>query len=142
MRFLCVYKPAREEGVPPTQDEMARMGKLIEEMTKAGVLLSTEGCLPSSKGARIRVSGGRITVIDGPFAEAKELIGGFAIIEAKSKAEAIELTRRFLEVAGDGESEIRQLNEAGAFPSEIVPPVDAACEHAWREQPQHEGTEA
>ena len=91
------------------------MGKLIDEMTKAGVLLSTEGCQPSSKGARVRLSGGRIAVTDGPFTEAKELIGGFAIIQAKSKAEAIEWTKRFLEVAGDGESEIRQLHEASDF---------------------------
>jgi hypothetical protein len=112
MRFLCVYKPSKPEGIPPTQDEMARMGKLIDEMTKAGVLLSTEGCQPSSKGARVRRSGGKIAVTDGPFTEAKELIGGFAIIQVKSKAEALEWTKRFLEVAGDGESEIRQLHEA------------------------------
>jgi hypothetical protein len=91
------------------------MGKLIEEMTKAGVLLATEGCQPSSKGARVRLSGGRITVTDGPFTETKELVAGFAMIQVKSKDEAIEWTRRFLKVAGDGESEIRQLHEASDF---------------------------
>ena len=115
MRFLCLYKPSKEEGAPPTQQEMAGMGKLIEEMMHAGTLLSTEGCQPSAKGARVRLEGGTFSVTDGPFAETKELIGGFAIIQAKSKDEAIALTKRFLNVAGDGESEIRQLHEPSDF---------------------------
>src|SRR5258708_95977 len=98
MKFLCVYKPSKAEGVPPTQEEMAVMGKLIEESMKSGVLLATEGCLPSAAGARIRRSGGKITVTDGPFTETKELIGGFALIRTGSKQEAIEFTKRFLEV--------------------------------------------
>ncbi len=109
MRFLCLYKPAKEEGAPPQPEEMAAMGKLIEEMTKAGVLLATEGCQPSAKGARIRMKDGKFTVIDGPFTETKELVAGFALIQAKSKEEAVAWTKRFLEVAGDGESEIRQV---------------------------------
>lgn len=136
MRFLSLYKPAKKEGDPPTRQEMAEMGKLIEEMVKAGVLLSTEGCQPSSKGARVRLSGGKLTVTDGPFTEAKELIGGFAILQAKSKEEAIELTRRFLDVAGDGECEIRQLYEASDFAPEIFPPEEAAREQAWRDELQ------
>ncbi|MFL5403696.1 MAG: YciI family protein [Gemmatimonadales bacterium] len=119
MRFLTIYKTA-ETGLPPTPEQMAEMGKLIEEMTSRGALLSTEGCLPSATGARVRRSGGKVTVTDGPFTEAKELIAGFALIEAKSKEEAIELTKRFLEVAGDGESEIRQIFEgpgSGCEPS-------------------------
>jgi hypothetical protein len=128
MRFLCLYKPAKEEGAPPTQQEMAAMGQLIEEMTRAGVLLSTEGCQPSAKGARVRLSEGKVTVKDGPFTEAKELIGGFAIIEVKSKEEAIELTKRFLDVAGDGESEIRQLHESSDFCQEMVSPGGATRE--------------
>jgi hypothetical protein len=136
MRFLSLYKPAKEEGAPPTHQEMAEMGKLIEEMMKAGVLLSTEGCQPSSKGARVRLSGGKVTVTDGPFTEAKELIGGFAIIQAKSKEEAIELTRRFLDVAGDGECEIRLLHEASDCSPEIFPPEAAAREQAWRDELQ------
>ena len=114
MRFLCIYKPGKPEGTPPTQEEMAKMGKLIEEAMKAGWLLSTEGCLPSSLGARVRLSGEKFTVTDGPFTEAKELIGGFAIIQANSKQEAIEHTRYFLQVAGGGETEIRQLYEVPA----------------------------
>jgi hypothetical protein len=113
MRFLCVYRA--EEGTAPTPENMAAMGALIEEMAKAGVLLSTEGCLPSAKGARVRLGAGKFTVTDGPFTEAKELIGGFAIIQTKSKDEAIRWTKRFLTVAGDGESEIRELYEAPAF---------------------------
>ena len=93
------------------------MGKLIEEAMKAGWLLSTEGCLPSAKGARVRLSDGKYTVTDGPFTEAKELIGGFAIIQANSKEEAIEHTKYFLQVAGGGETEIRQLYEAPAAAS-------------------------
>lgn len=115
MRYLCLYKPSKPEGAPPTAQEMAAMGQLIEEMMKAGTLLATEGCQPSAKGARVRLSGGKVSVTDGPFTETKELIGGFAIIQTKSKEEAIELTKRFLQVAGDGESEIRLLHEPSDF---------------------------
>ena len=121
MRFLTIYTPDTEQtrrneaGVPPTAQEMEQMGKLIEDMAKAGVFLSAEGCAPSSKGARVRLSGGKITVIDGPFTESKELIAGFAILQANSKAEVIELTKRFLKVAGDGTSEIRLLHEESDF---------------------------
>jgi hypothetical protein len=111
MKFLCVYKPSKPEGTPPTEHEMREMGKLIEDGFKSGWLLSTEGCLPSAKGARVRLTNGKISVTDGPFTEAKEIIGGFAVIKADSKDEAIELTRRFLLIAGDGESEIRQVYE-------------------------------
>ena len=108
MRFLSIYKTV-ERHTPPSIEHVEKMGKLIEESMKAGVLLATEGCLPSALGARVRLSNGKITVTDGPFIESKELIGGFAILEASSKAEAIELTKTFLDVAGDGECEIRQL---------------------------------
>ena len=111
MKFLCIYKPGKPEGTPPAPEHMAEMGKLIGEGIKAGWLLSTEGCLPSALGARVRQSDGKVTVTDGPFTEAKEIIGGFALIRAASKAEAIELTKNFLKVAGDGESEIRQIYE-------------------------------
>jgi hypothetical protein len=114
MRYLCIYKPNRTEGVPPTEQEMAAMGKLIEEAMRDGWLLETEGCLPSALGARVRLAEGKYTVTDGPFTEAKELVGGFAIIQAASKQEAIERTKYFLEHAGGGETEIRQLYEVGA----------------------------
>jgi hypothetical protein len=111
MRYLSVFKHT-ERDAPPSQDEMARMGKLVEDGMKGGWLLSTEGCLPTSLGARVRSSNGKVSVTDGPFTEAKEVVGGFAILQAKSKAEAIQLTKDFLKVAGDGECELRQLYEA------------------------------
>ena len=89
------------------------MGKLIEEGMKKGWLLGTEGCLPSALGARVRRSAGKTSVTDGPFTEAMELVGGFAILEANSKQEAIELARSFLQVVGEGECELRQLYEPG-----------------------------
>jgi hypothetical protein len=112
MRFLSIYKTA-ERTTPPTQEEMASMGKLVEEGFKAGWLLATEGCLPSALGARVRRADGSITVTDGPFAETKEVVGGFAILKANSKEEAIQLARTFLQNAADGECELRQLYEAG-----------------------------
>lgn len=112
MKFLSIYKTT-ERGVPPSQEEMARMGKLIEEGMKAGYLLAADGCLPSALGARVRQANGKVTVTDGPFAETKELICGLAILKADSKQHAIELTKQFLGVAGDGECEVRQLHEAG-----------------------------
>jgi hypothetical protein len=102
-------------------EEMTKMGRLIEEWTKAGALLGTEGCLPSAKGARVRRDGQKVTVIDGPFAETKEVVGGFALLKAKSKEEAIELVKIFLKVAGDGECELRQLYEPSDFEAEFKP---------------------
>ena len=116
MRFLCLYKPGKTER-PPTQQDMESMGKLIQEGLQSGWLLSTEGCLPSALGARVRLADGQFTITDGPFAETRELVGGFAIIRASSKQEAVELTKHFLQVAGGGESEIRQLHEAPATAS-------------------------
>jgi hypothetical protein len=111
MKFISIYKSV-EKGVPPTEDEMCKMGKLIEEGMKAGYLLSTEGCMPSALGARVRMSDGKISVTDGPFTESKEVVGGFAILQAKSKAEAIEMAKQFLKVVGVGECELRQMYEA------------------------------
>jgi hypothetical protein len=113
MKFLSIYKTA-ERSTPPTQQEMAVMGKLVEQGFKEGWLLATEGCLPSALGARVRKSSGNVSVTDGPFAESKEVVGGFAILKANSKEEAIQLTKDFLKVAGDGECELRQLYEQGA----------------------------
>lgn len=90
------------------------MDALIEEAMKAGWLVATEGCLPSALGARVRRADGKITVTDGPFSESKEVVGGFAILNAKSKEEAVERARQFLQSTGDGECEIRQLYEAPA----------------------------
>jgi hypothetical protein len=120
MRFLAIYKTA-ETGVPPTTEHMAAMGQLIQEMTEKGILLSTEGCLPSARGVRVRRANGKITVTDGPFTETKELIAGFALFRCDSKEEAIAWTKRFLEVAGDGESEVRQIFDAEEFGGDVPP---------------------
>jgi hypothetical protein len=112
MKFLSLYKSV-ERNTPPSQEEMSRMGKLIEDGFKAGWLVATEGCLPSALGARVRLSGDKLTVTDGPFTEAKELVGGFAILRTKSKEEAIQLAKQFLQVVGEGECELRQVYEAG-----------------------------
>jgi hypothetical protein len=110
MKFLSMYKSA-ERGVPPSQEEMNKMGKLIEEGMKAGWLVATEGCLPSALGARVRSTNGKVSVTDGPFTESKEVVGGFAILRANSKEEAIQLAKDFLKVVGDGECELRQVYE-------------------------------
>lgn len=112
MRFLGIYSITGRKATPSTQDEIARMGGLIEESTKNGALLSTEGCLPSPLRVRVRLSDEKFTVTGGPSTESKEVVGGFAILRCDSKAEVIDLAKRFLEVAGDGETKIWQLHEA------------------------------
>jgi hypothetical protein len=108
MRFLSIYKSV-ERATPASQEEMAVMGKMVEDGMKAGWLVATEGCLPSSLGARVRRSSNKITVTDGPFTESTEVVGGFAIFKVNSKEEAVELARQFLKVVGEGECELRQL---------------------------------
>ncbi|HEU4689691.1 MAG TPA: YciI family protein [Vicinamibacterales bacterium] len=121
MRFMMIVKADKnyEAGTPPPPELLAAIGKLSEEMVKAGVILDMGGLLPSSKGARINVKKGKLTVTDGPFSEAKELIGGYAILQVKSREEAIERGRRFMQIHADvlgpsydGELEIRQMPEA------------------------------
>ena len=123
MRFMMIVKadPSYEAGGPPNPALLAAVGRLSEEMTKAGVLLQSGGLLPSSKGARVRASGGKMTVTDGPFAETKELIGGFAILEAASKEEAIQLGKKFMQLhidalgqAYDGTLEVRPMFDSAS----------------------------
>ncbi|MGC9946079.1 MAG: YciI family protein [Bryobacteraceae bacterium] len=117
MKFLSLYTPGpRPAGVPPSKEYMAEMAKLIEESMKSGVLVATGGLMPIAQGARVRHAGDEVTVIDGPFVETKELAGGFAILEAKSKEDALQMVRSFLKVAGDGECELRQIMEPGDIP--------------------------
>ena len=114
MRFLSMIRITENSGMVPSERLISDMGKLMEEMTGAGVLLSTAGLRPTSEGVRVRLSRGKLSTVDGPFAETKEVIGGFAILEAQSRREAIELTKRFLLVHGDEwdiECEVRQLDE-------------------------------
>lgn len=96
LSLVRIEENAAAEG--PSPELMQRMGELIEEMTKAGVLLDTAGLTPTAQGTRVHYSGGEISVTDGPFTESKEVIGGYALVQAKDKAEAIEWTKRFLKV--------------------------------------------
>lgn len=110
MRFLGYTLGDPSAPVPPpTPELMAEMDKFVEEATKAGVLLATGGLAPADEGTKVVRKDGKVTVIDGPFTEARELIGGWALMECRDKAEAIEWTKRFLDLAGDGESTIRQV---------------------------------
>ena len=111
MRFISIFthEPVNRA---PTEAEMAAMGKLVEDAMKEGWLLSTEGVSFGNKGVRVhRSSAGKVTVTDGPFTESKEVIGGYALLKAKSKEEIVKHTRRFLEVAGQGTCEIYPLYE-------------------------------
>jgi|UPI00068F6B54 hypothetical protein len=117
MRFLMLYRPADtasvEADLPPTPEMMARMGTLIHKKIEEGKMLATEGCAATSKGAKVSLSQGKLSVTDGPFSEAKELIAGFALFRVNSKQEAIAEAREFLEIAGDGEVEIRLVHDSG-----------------------------
>jgi hypothetical protein len=112
MKFLSMYKSV-EKNVPPSPEAMGKMGKLVEKGMKAGWLIATEGCLPSALGARVRSTNGKVSVTDGPFTESKEVVGGFAVLRANSKEEAIQLAKDFLQVVGEGECELRQIYDAG-----------------------------
>ncbi len=132
MRFMILIKADKnsEAGVLPDQQLLTEMGKFNEELVKAGVMLAGEGLHPSSKGARVRFSGDKRTVIDGPFAETKELVAGFWLWNVKSKAEAIEWVKRCPNPTGaQSEIEIRQVFEAEDFGAEFTP---ALREHEER----------
>ncbi len=109
MRYLCFHK-ANENAPVDFAVLGPKMGKLIEDMNKAGVMVSTGGVKHSANGARLRLAGDRVTVTDGPFTESKEVVGGFAIIEVKSKDEAIQWVTRFAKIIGDCEVEIRLMD--------------------------------
>ena len=115
MRFMLIVKASKESeaGVLPTGKELAEMGKFNEQMVKNGMMLAGEGLQASSKGARITFKSGKPTVVDGPFAETKELVAGFWLIQAKSKEEAVEWARRAPFV--DGQIEVRQVFELEDF---------------------------
>jgi hypothetical protein len=137
MRFMMLVKANQESeaGKLPTREMIEAMGKYNEELIDAGALLAGDGLHPSSKGVRVRFSGGSPIVIDGPFAETKELLAGFWIIDVKSKEEAIEWAKRIPFSEGE-EVELRQIFEASDFPADILPPEEAEREQAWRDQLQ------
>ena len=122
MRFMIIVKADKnsESGVLPDKKILTEMGKFNEELVKAGVMLAGEGLHPSSKGARVRFSEGKRTVIDGPFTEAKELVAGFWLWQVKSKEEAIEWLKR-APFGGGAEIEVRQVFEAADFGAELTP---------------------
>ncbi len=122
MRFMVLVKADKnsEAGVMPSEKLLADMGKYNEELAKAGVLLAGEGLHPSSKGARVRFSGAKRTVVDGPFPESKDLVCGFWMFQVKSKEEAIEWVKRCPNPM-QGETEIRQVFEADDFGAELTP---------------------
>ena len=128
MRFMVMVKATKlsESGALPDQKLLSDMGQFNEELAKAGVMLAGEGLHPSSKGARIRFSGAKRTVIDGPFAETKELVAGFWLWQVKSKEEAIEWVKRCPNpFPGESEIEIRQVYEAEDFGAEFTPELRA-----------------
>jgi len=116
MRFMMIVKSAEKWGFPP-KELMDAIGKLSEDAVKAGTMLGNGGLLPTATGTRVRLSGGKLTVTDGPFTEAKEVVGGYAQFELKSKEEAVEATTRFMELhkihwpGWEGETEVRQMYE-------------------------------
>ena len=137
MRFMMLVKASKEleAGMLPSKELIAAMGQFNEEMAKAGVLIAGEGLQASSKGARITYSGSKRSVTDGPFAETKELLAGFWMIDVKSKADAIAWASRV--PFTDGEVvEVRQVFEASDFPSDVMPPEEAAREERLRDELQ------
>jgi hypothetical protein len=140
MRVMVLIKSDKnsETGIPltkETKETFAAMGKFNEELVKAGVLLAGEGLQPSSKGKRVRFLGKERKVIDGPFPETKELIGGFWLWQVKSMDEAVEWLKR-APFGGGTEVEIRQVYEASDFPAEVLPPEAAAREQELRDELQ------
>ena len=112
MRFMLMFKSDQplDPGSSPCKQELPEMAKLMGELKRSGVLVYTDGLMPPERGARVRMSpGGKATVRDGPFAEAKELVAGFAVVDVKSKAQAVELAKRFLTIAGGGESDVLEV---------------------------------
>ena len=136
MKVMVMVKATKdsEAGVMPTSELLTAMGQFNESLVKAGILLAGEGLHPSSKGARVRFSGSKRTVIDGPFAETKELIAGFWLWQVKSKEEAIEWVKRCPNpMPGDSEIEIRQVFEAEDFGEEFTPELREQEQRLWAE---------
>ena len=136
MRFMIIVKATEdsEAGVMPSEELLSAMGKYNEELARAGIMLAGEGLQPSSKGARVLFSGSRRTVVDGPFAETKELVAGFWLWQVKSKEEAIEWVKRCPNpMPGDSVIEIRQVFEAEDFGEQFTPELREQAERTYRQ---------
>jgi hypothetical protein len=140
MRFMVMVKATQdsENGVLPSEELLTAMGKYNEELAKAGIMQAGEGLQPSSKGARVRFSGSKRTVVDGPFAETKELVAGFWLWKVKSKEEAIEWVKRCPNpMPGDSEIEIRQVFEAEDFGEQFTPELREQAERTYKQVSEH-----
>jgi hypothetical protein len=136
MRFMVMVKATKdsEAGVLPSEELLSAMGKYNEELAKAGILLAGEGLRPSSMGARVKFSGSKRTVYDGPFAETKELVAGFWLWKVKSKEEAIEWVKRCPNpMPGDSEIEIRQVFEAEDFGEQFTPELQERAQRVYEQ---------
>ena len=129
MRFMIIRKADRntEAGVMPSRELLAAMGRFHEEMAKAGILLAGDGLHPTARGAKVKFHDGKPTVTDGPFAETKEVIAGYSMIQVRTRAEALEWVKRWppLDADGEAELELRQVFEASDFGPEFTPDLRA-----------------
>lgn len=123
-----------EASAPPSKELIERMGAFVAEMANAGVMLGGDGLQPTVKGKRVKLASGKFTVLDGPFTESKELIASYALFQVKTMEEAVHWTKRFLEVLGKGECELRPIIEAEDFSEEVFTPEARAKEDATREK--------
>lgn len=136
MRILGMMRATKESeaGAPPSKELMERMGVFVGEVMQAGVLLATDGLHPSAKGKRVKLTNGKMTVTDGPFTESKELVASYALFQVNSMDEAVMWTKRFLEVLGEGECELRPIFEPTDFSSDLISPEQIAREQDWRKE--------
>jgi hypothetical protein len=136
MRILGMMRATKESeaGAPPSKELMERMGTFVGEVMQAGVLLATDGLHPSAKGKRVKLTNGKMTVTDGPFTESKELVASYALFQVNSMDEAVMWTKRFLEVLGEGECELRPIFEPTDFSSDLISPEQVAREQDWRKE--------
>ena len=136
MKVMCLVRADRssEAGEMPGPEMFEKMGALMEEGVKSGVLVATDGLKPSSEGKRLKYANGQASITDGPFTESKELIASYAILEVKDMDEAVYWTKRFLDVLGEGEVELRPIFGLADFPADVFPPEEAAREQRLREE--------
>ena len=134
MRILGLMRATKESeaGAPPSKELMERMGVFIGEVMQAGVLLATDGLHPSAKGKRVKMENGKVTITDGPFTESKELVASYALFQVNSMDEAVMWTKRFLEVLGEGECELRPIFDPTDFSPGVISPEQIAREQGWR----------